>query len=317
MFELKGHYDMKRNFVIIFFISALLIICLPYAALSFTCVNTKFLFDIKGDMDQPSDISVGPNGNIYFVDGVNSRIVVVNSNGSFKFTFGKEGSGEREFDMPLGIDVYTDGRVFVADTENQRVQVFDAEGNFLFMFSTKLDSDRNPSEPVDVLVSKFNNGYIYVSDNNNHEIKVYDLKGKFKFKWGKFGEAFGEFRYPATMANNALYEVFVVDVLNTRAQKFSPTGDHINDIGSWGVHAGDFFRPKGIAVSKQGWVFVSDSYMGVIQVFNGQGQFDGVICENNKKRSFKTPVGIFVDKDNRLMVVEMRANKITVLKIVD
>lgn len=308
---------MKRYFLIFLFIAASLSICIPDVSWSFNCVNTKFLFDVKGDMDQPSDIAVGPNGNIYFVDGVNNRIVAVDSSGSFRFTFGKEGTGEKEFNMPLGIDVYVDGRVFIADTGNHRVQVFDAEGNFLFMFTTKLESDRNISEPVDVLVSKFKNGYIYVSDNNNHEIKVYDLRGKFQFKWGKFGQEFGEFRYPATLSNNTDNEIFVVDVLNTRAQKFTPTGDHINDIGSWGVHPGTFFRPKGIAVSKQGWVFVSDSYMGVVQVFNAQGQFDGVICENNKKKVFKTPVGIFVDKDNRLMVVEMRANKISVLKIVN
>ncbi|MBI4843235.1 MAG: NHL repeat-containing protein [Nitrospirae bacterium] len=283
-------------------------------AFSLDCVNARFLFDIKGDIDQPSDVSVSQNGDIYFVDGVNNRIVAVDNLGRFKFTFGKRGSGKGEFDLPLGIDISSDDKIYIADTGNKRIQVFDLEGNILTMFSTVLESDRNTSEPVDVLVSKFKD-YLYVSDNNNHEIKVYDRGGRFKLKWGKFGEGYGEFRYPATMSANSLSEVFIADVINTRVQRFSPMGDHINDIGVWGVHPGDFFRPKGVSVSKDGWVFVSDSYMGVVQVFSSAGKFDGVICENNKKKVFRTPVGVFVDKDSRLLVVEMRANKITVLKI--
>jgi hypothetical protein len=56
--------------------------------------------------------------------------------------------------------------------------------------------------------------------------------------------------------------------------------------------------------------------MGVIQVFTDLGGFLGVICENNRKRQFITPVGLYVEeKKNRLHVVEMRGNKISVLKL--
>jgi DNA-binding beta-propeller fold protein YncE len=291
------------------------IISLPGISSSFECVNTKFAFDIKGDIDQPSDVTVGPRGNIYFVDGVNNRIVVVDKKGRFKFTFGKKGSGNGEFDIPLGIDISPEGVIYVADTGNRRIQAFDPEGNFAGMFSTDIESDRHPSEPVDVLVSGFRNR-LFVVDNNNHNVKVYNDKEGFEFEFGGFGEEFGEFRYPATIADNSAHEVFVVDVLNTRVQKFSPDGEHITDIGSWGVHPGDLFRPKGVAVSDDDWVFVSDSYMGVVQVFSDMGQLDGVVCEKNEKRVFETPVGVFVDKDHRLLVVEMKGNKITVLKIV-
>jgi hypothetical protein len=57
--------------------------------------------------------------------------------------------------------------------------------------------------------------------------------------------------------------------------------------------------------------------MGVLQAFTDMGSFLGVVCKNNKKRVFDYPVGIFIDKNNRLYVVEMKGNKITVLKILD
>jgi DNA-binding beta-propeller fold protein YncE len=279
------------------------------------CIGSKFLFDIKPSADQPSDIAIGPNEDIYLVDGVNNRIIVLNSSGKRKFEFGREGAGKGEFKYPLGIDISDDGKVFIADTGNHRIQVFSLKGDFKYMFKVKSGPEERPSDPVDVLASRLKN-YLYISDNDNHKIKVYDQNGTFEFEWGKFGEEPGEFRYPGILAQNEYNEIFVVDVLNTRVQKFDPFGNFIAEIGSWGVLPGKLFRPKGVAVDKKNRVFVTDSYMGVIQVFSDLGHFFGVICENTKNRTFVTPVGIAMDdKTKRLFVVEMRANKISVLKL--
>ena len=279
------------------------------------CIASKFLFDIKPKADQPSDIALDPNGDIYLVDGVNNRIIVFDSAGKRKFEFGQKGKGQGEFKYPLGIDISDDGKVFVADTGNHRIQVFNLKGDFKYMFKVTSGSKKKPSDPVDVLVSGLKN-YVYISDNDNHKIKVYNQNGTFEFEWGKFGEGPGEFRYPGMLAINEYNEIFVVDVLNTRVQKFDPFGKFIADIGSWGVLPGKLFRPKGVAVDKNNRVFISDSYMGVVQVFSDLGDFIGVICENNKNRKFTTPVGIVIDnKKDRLQVVEMRSNKISVLKL--
>lgn len=279
------------------------------------CIASKFLFDIKPKADQPSDIAMGPNGDIYLVDGVNNRIMVVDNAGKRKFEFGQKGAGKGDFKYPMGIDISDDGKVFIADTGNHRIQVFNLKGDFKYMFKVKSGPKEKPSDPVDVLVSGLNN-YLYISDNDNHKVKVYNQNGTFEFEWGKFGEAPGEFRYPGILALNEYNEIYVVDVLNTRVQKFDPFGNFIAEIGSWGVLPGRLFRPKGVAVDKKNRVFVTDSYMGVIQVFTDLGSFIGVICENSKNRKFTTPVGIVIDnKNDRLQVVEMRSNKVSVLKL--
>jgi DNA-binding beta-propeller fold protein YncE len=297
-------------FAVIFSLMIISNICLAE-----DCFVSKFLFDIKPNADQPSDISMGPNGDLYLVDGVNNRIIVVDSKGKRKFEFGKEGKGQGEFKYPMGIDISDGGKVFIADTGNHRIQEFSLRGKFRHMFNVKSGPEEKPSDPVDVLASGLKN-YLYVSDNDNHKIKVYSQNGTFEFEWGKFGEEPGEFRYPGILAQNEYNEIFVVDVLNTRVQKFDPFGNFIAEIGSWGVLPGNLFRPKGVAVDKKNRVFVTDSYMGVVQVFTDLGRFIGVICEKNKHRKFVTPVGMVLDdKTKRLFVVEMRANKVSVLKL--
>ncbi len=288
----------------------------PDSLFALECVNTKFLFDIRPGANQPSDLAVAPNGDIYLVDGVNNRVIVVDGNGRWKFAFGAEGNGKGQFKFPLGIDISEDGKVFIADSRNHRIQVFDLKGNFLYMFSVRREPDEVPPDPVDVAVSGLRN-YLYISDNENHRIKVYRRNGVFEFEWGNFGEQFAEFRYPGILALNRSNEIFVVDVLNTRVQKFEPSGVFIAAIGSWGVLPGEFFRPKGVAIDRKDRVIVSDSYMGVLQVFTDLGRFIGVICKKGEKRVFKSPVGLAVDKAGRLLVVEMRGNRITVLKFLE
>lgn len=305
----------KTKFVLIFFIVMLGITVFPETSASQECIHSKFQFDIKPGADQPSDISIAPTEDIYLVDGVNNRVVVVDGKGQFKFTFGKQGRGKGEFNYPLGIDISDDGQVFIADSGNHRIQVFNLNGGFKYMFAVKAGAGEKPSDPVDVLVSRLNK-YVYISDNDNHKIKVYRQNGIFEFEWGKMGEGQGEFRYPGMLAANKYNEIFVVDVLNTRIQKFDPFGNFIAEIGSWGVLPGKLFRPKGVAVDSMNRVFITDSYLGFIQVFSDLGQFLGLVCENADKRRFVTPVGLAVNNRRQtLLVVEMQANKISVLKL--
>ena len=80
--------------------------------------------------EQPTDLSVGKDGLIYVLDGVNQCVKVFAKNGKYKFSFGKEGSGKGEFQLPVGLDVDREGDVYVADSGNHRVQVFGPRGKF-------------------------------------------------------------------------------------------------------------------------------------------------------------------------------------------
>lgn len=309
-------FGRKRKFFPVLLSAALLLFLSSTGRVfSMECIRSDVLQTIQpGGVNQPSDVAVGPRGTLYLVDGVNNRVVVTGSDGTLQFTFGKKGSDPGELLHPLGIDISTDGKVFVADSGNHRVQVFSTEGEFLNKFPVKTSSGENPADPVDVLALDRKN-YLYISDNDNHKIKVHTQDGAFVFEWGGFGEVRGKFRYPGMLAVNEYNQVFVVDVLNTRVQEFDPDGNFIREIGKWGVSPGELFKPKGVAIDKAGRVFISDSFMGCVQAFTDLGGFLGVVCENGNKREFTTPVGIAFDSENRLNVVEMRADRVRILKI--
>jgi DNA-binding beta-propeller fold protein YncE len=79
---------------------------------------------------------------------------------------------------------------------------------------------------------------------------------------------------------------------------------------------GQLFRPKGITVDHQGFVYISDSYMNVIQVFNDSGKFLYVLKQKDAEHEpIMTPAGIAVAENNRLYVAEMLRHRVSVFKI--
>ena len=83
-------------------------------------------------MNQPNDVAIAPNGDLYVSDGYgNNRVVVFDKNGKFLRTWGKLGQAPGEFSQPHSIVLDSKGRVYVADRNNSRIQVFDAKGKFL------------------------------------------------------------------------------------------------------------------------------------------------------------------------------------------
>ncbi len=117
-----------------------------------------------GEFNQPSDVVVGPTGDIFVADGhdpdSNHRIVKFSKDGTFIKTWGKKGSGRGEFDTPHALAFDSKGRLFVADRENNRIQIFDQDGGFIaewkqFSRPSGIDIDRN-----DVI-------YVADSESNN------------------------------------------------------------------------------------------------------------------------------------------------------
>src|SRR5215467_1199205 len=85
--------------------------------------------------DQPTDVVVAPNGDIFVTDshrnGKNNRVVKFDKNGKFIKEWGRKGSGPGEFSEPHTIAMDSQGRLFVGDRENNRIQIFDQDGKLL------------------------------------------------------------------------------------------------------------------------------------------------------------------------------------------
>jgi DNA-binding beta-propeller fold protein YncE len=86
-------------------------------------------------LNQPSDIAIAPNGDIFVADGHSPvktpRIVKFSKDGRFIKAWGTFGSDAGQLQDPHCIEMDSRGRLFVCDRRNDRIQVFDQEGNSL------------------------------------------------------------------------------------------------------------------------------------------------------------------------------------------
>lgn len=267
-------------------------------------------------LSMPTDIAIGKGGRVYIVDSGNNRVLCYSKDSEYLFAFGSPGKGDGQLWEPVGITTATDGSVLIADRGNQRIQIFDETGKFITTIPT--NAGEQTATPVDVAVD--NTGkHIYVTTTKPfHRILVYGEdsgKGKVESIWGKPGSNPGEFRYPATIAVGADNKIYIVDVFNSRIQVLKDTGDPLVTIGSWGVTPGHLFRPKGIAINKYGLIATSDSYLGVIQLFDDNTKFQAVLGEDGEFAHFTTPAGLAMDNSGRIYVAEMLANRVTVLEL--
>lgn len=274
--------------------------------------NKVVLAGPEGDpFDMPSDAAVGPEGDLYILDGVHHRVVVYDAEGKFRFQFGSRGVEPGQLLYPLGIAVSPDAKVYVADSGNHRVQTFTSNGQPLDVITPAAGPSGTPADPTDVVVDPARDR-IYIADNDNHCILVYNLAGRsFKAVWGGPGQGERQFRFPFLMDITPQGYLLVVEPINTRVQVLNPSGKFVNFIGGWGVKAGQLFRPKGVATCEDR-AFVTDSYLGSVQVFDMSGSFLGVLADDGGlPMKFTTPTGITVDaKHKRLYVVELKAHRV-------
>jgi hypothetical protein len=105
---------------------------------------------------------------------------------------------------------------------------------------------------------------------------VYDLV----LEWGGYGDHDGRFSSPSGIAVDSFGNVYVADTGNSRIQKFTSTGAFITKWGSSGNGDGQFGGrprgPAGVAVSQDGFVYVTDPrdpYDNRVHKFDSNGVF--------------------------------------------
>src|SRR5712671_1038613 len=112
--------------------------------------------------DQPTDVLVAPNGDIFVTDshrnGKNNRVVKFDRTGRFIKEWGTKGSGPGQISEPHTIAMDSRGRLFVGDRENNRIQIFDQDG-------TLLDIWHQFGRPSGIYITK--DDTIYVADSES------------------------------------------------------------------------------------------------------------------------------------------------------
>ncbi len=88
--------------------------------------------DDSAHFNQPTDVAIAPDGELFVSDGYgNNRVVHFDGQGRFLGNWGRLGVAVGEFSLPHAIVLDGRNRVYVADRNNARIQVFDRAGRVL------------------------------------------------------------------------------------------------------------------------------------------------------------------------------------------
>jgi DNA-binding beta-propeller fold protein YncE len=191
-----------------------------------------------GPFNRPTNLAVGPRGDLYVSDGYgNCRVHRFSPTGALERSWGVPGTGPGQFYLPHGIAVAADGRVFVCDRESDRIQIFSPDGEYLTEWT---DTQR----PTHLVFDAHGRAYVSelwwhrgqtsrrhgaIQDPRYGRVSVYDEHGRVLARWGSADAcAPGSFAAPHGLAVDSRGDVYVSEVTWTFAvsRGLAPAGCH-------------------------------------------------------------------------------------------
>ncbi len=133
--------------------------------------------------------------------------------GKFLKAWGKKGTGEGEFNLVHSVAVDKQGRVYVGDRENRRIQIFDAEGKFLNQW-------KHVGSPWGLYIT--DDQSIFMCDGYNNRILKLNPEGQILGSVAEPGRLPGQLDYAHHLTVGRSGSIYVAEIKNWRAQKFSP-----------------------------------------------------------------------------------------------
>ncbi|HTU26232.1 MAG TPA: peptidyl-alpha-hydroxyglycine alpha-amidating lyase family protein [Pirellulales bacterium] len=209
------------------------------------------------------------------------------------------------------IGVATDSldRVFLFTRTPNRLRVFDREGKYLHTWH-----DVPFVRPHGIHIGP--DDTVYLTDDSDHTVRRLTPEGKLLMTLGLSGRpsdtgstgfdyrtirrAAGPFNLPTNVALSPDGEIYVSDGYgNARVHRYSPDGRLLQTWGEPGAGPGQFHVPHGIAVDRQGIVYVADRENSRLQRFTSDGKFI------DQWTDVARPCEVFIDREGRVFVAEL------------
>lgn len=145
---------------------------------------------------------------------------------------------------------------------------------------------------------------VWVTDLGRHQVIKLAHDGAVLLAVGEKGVAGCDARHfgrPTDVAVLPDGSFYVSDgYLNSRVARFSPTGELVSEWGRHGTRPGEFRLPHGIAVDRDGLVYVADRGNSRIQVFGPDGEF----VMQWRSVALGRPYAISIGRDGRIFAVD-------------
>lgn len=317
-------------------------------------VSTLAGTGVKGNLDGPlkeanfnwpTGIAIDKKGNIYVADYLNFSIRMISTGGQVKTIAGFFRQGHRNgtlqestFAGPDNIAIDKKGNIIVGDADAVSVRKINLKknkvttiaGGKLMGFKDGKGGEAAFGYPTGVAIDK--KGNIYVADRRGHAIRKIDKRGNVVtiagngtagYVDGKGTES--RFREPISLAVGPKGNIFVADSGNNLIRRIDKKGNVTTYAGRLKAGHGEGFGfesafkwPTGIAVNKDGTVFVCDSGNNTIRMITPDNRVitiagsmavgfkDGPLGES----AFNFPTGIAIDGKGNIVIADSGNNAI-------
>jgi sugar lactone lactonase YvrE len=214
--------------------------------------------DSPGEFGAIEDIAIGADGSIFVLESRPGRIQRLRADGTPDAVV-----AEGAWCAPNGLDVDERGGLYIAETCGNRILLLDAAGAVARVLTGGADAATRFEQPVDVAVGEA--GALFVADLRGRIARVDAASDRILEVWPMHvGAAVaaasvavsGPLLYLSDPDGHVIYRVD------------TGTGA-VHRVGTQGQGPGEFTTPLGIAVGRQGEVYVGDGETGRVQVFNG------------------------------------------------
>lgn len=265
--------------------------------------------------NKPWGVASNGEDKVYVADSDGPAVIVFD----MKENTVKELGGEQYegmFQAPMDIDIDSAGNLYVSDSKKKMVFVFTSDEKPL-----KTIGGPEMKNPSGITVDRRLNR-LYVANPREHNILAYDLAtGNLILNIGKRGDGDGEFNFPTDVAVDSKGNIIVADSMNARVQILDKDGNFIRKFGRRGDTLSDFQMIKSVAVSRDDYIFLTEARMNRVMVFNEEGQsLLNFGVEDNRGEfigGFNLPMGIYIDKNERLYAVDSLNKRFHVFQIIN
>ena len=173
----------------------------------------------------PWGVAFNSKRNIIVAENSGHCISIFNPEGEKIKSFGSLGSGHGQFNRPEGVAVDDDDNILVADYENSRIQKFTSCGKFIT--AVKIRS------PIGIAIHLRTNN-VYVANMSDNCIQILNPDLTFSSSFGSYGSGDGQFSFPYDVAIDSTGNVYVINNSDGRIQVFTAEGQFLRKFGRQG-----------------------------------------------------------------------------------
>jgi DNA-binding beta-propeller fold protein YncE len=200
-------------------------------------------------------------------------------------------------------------RVFVFNRSDHPLIIFDRDGSFLGSWGEGLF-------PCPHGITIGPDDAVYCTDDFDHTVRKFSPEGKLLLTLGVSGKPSNTgatsidfrtikhvgppFHHPTNLALASNGDMYVSDGYgNARIHRFSPDGQLLHSWGAPGRGPGEFQVPHGIAIDRQGVIYVADRENSRVQLFSPEGDFLAEWTEVAR------PCQVYIDPVENIFVAEL------------